>query len=1208
MPKHINTFDGGLDLDTNFNGYSNKHYPHALNMRIFNDSANSSSTLVNMLDTTPSVLIPTGYKVVGVTSLRDNAILMLKALSGPNCYIAKVSFEELAIEALPEITLVIGPKAFDFRNDVQVVARYETNTVQKIYWVDGAEGVSNKIRFANLADPNINFKELKDFELVSEVKLSSPTLDSIVTGTLKAGTYQYAYCLYKLNGSETAYSSATVPIPISLSSLTEATSKDFKGSNPEEISNKGVRISLQGLDTTFDRVRVVRLFYSTQNTVPEVEIVFEGALSENMFVVDSGGVTLGTLIIEDYRYFPLIISASTIETKNDFLFVGNTKEEFFTVNFDARAYRYSIFQGANKARVYLEDSSYWDIPTSSGGYYPSYYTSAGVFVSQNFTAWQIPENDTVLNKYNLINLNESYLYQSNLTTIGGEGKNIKYEFYLKTSALNDSASDLFVSTGNYNDFSNPVLLQESLGYQRDDIYRFGIVFYDKYGRQSFTKWIGDIRFPSEAENGNYNVVYNNLIHHLGIKFTLTAAGISTLNAQGVVAWQIVRAERTYQDATVKDCGYVGSLVTFDNANRFRTTLRYDTSSNPSNTVLEYACLETLVNKNNTVKYDRLDYIPSTHVFSRKNTNSTITPTIAVSKYSISGVNTIVPRSTTSITSVGLFKASKEAKNTTLAGISIRNAMYPWAMTNTSQNLCVKGTTLVLKIVTPPSSVGTKYVRRRSFVYPYGGYTTGAIKSTIYYPTSQLNLINSTPMEVWGGDCYIGWFEYMRGLWSNDSSVIPPSSASTSYPRRSAQVAYILTESKINTKYIVNDKWSNLDDGVIKSYGKDELATPPYNYNAMWETRGVHSFNSTENYEQAFDLYTYNPVYSQMDKSKVFFAEPLDFNTTNKVDVRVYRTGNKINGEPSDTWTKILPNNFLDVDTRHGSLTRLYNFKDRLFFFQQSGLGIISVQERETVSSQQGNATTIGVGGVMDRKDYISTVDGISTTKDVMHSNRALYFIDSLNKKLCRVGESVEYLSDLKGLKSFCKSKGFTHTSLIFNKDHNEIWWNIDASTVVFNEYVDAFNTFTSDRFLYAINANNRTIIYNPDTRIFTKLDEPGKYRNAELTIVANPNNVIVNRYDSITLGTHVLVGEVDQNKAFTNIKLVNQHQISEEMLFTDLSRRRFRNWIFNKMRDNLSNRLFDSYLKVELSFDKAADTEQIKVYDMLTNFTPINAR
>ena len=107
--------------------------------------------------------------------------------------------------------------------------------------------------------PDINSKDVREFNIVQEVKLASPSLNAIINGTLKTGVYQYSYCLFNNNGAETGYSSATVPIPISSSSLTDANSGNFMGSDLGETTSKGISIIINNVDTNFSKIRVARL-------------------------------------------------------------------------------------------------------------------------------------------------------------------------------------------------------------------------------------------------------------------------------------------------------------------------------------------------------------------------------------------------------------------------------------------------------------------------------------------------------------------------------------------------------------------------------------------------------------------------------------------------------------------------------------------------------------------------------------------------------------------------------------------------------------------------------------------------------------------------------------------------------------------------------------------------------------------------------------
>ena len=78
MALHVNTFKGGLDLDTDVTAYDNTYYPYALNLRLISDGSNSSGTLSSMEDSTTMFSIPTNYTVVGKTILNDYLIMFLK--------------------------------------------------------------------------------------------------------------------------------------------------------------------------------------------------------------------------------------------------------------------------------------------------------------------------------------------------------------------------------------------------------------------------------------------------------------------------------------------------------------------------------------------------------------------------------------------------------------------------------------------------------------------------------------------------------------------------------------------------------------------------------------------------------------------------------------------------------------------------------------------------------------------------------------------------------------------------------------------------------------------------------------------------------------------------------------------------------------------------------------------------------------------------
>lgn len=123
--------------------------------------------------------------------------------------------------------------------------------------------------------------------------------------------------------------------------------------------------------------------------------------------------------------------------------------------------------------------------------------------------------------------------------------------------------NLSTSINGTTNYSNPFISKDFKSLQRNELYRYGIVFYDADGNKSVTKWIADIRIPSQYESGfgiftvdttsgvNFNTssaLKGLITHPIGIEFK-----VKTL-PEGAVAYQIVRCKRSISDrATLTQC-------------------------------------------------------------------------------------------------------------------------------------------------------------------------------------------------------------------------------------------------------------------------------------------------------------------------------------------------------------------------------------------------------------------------------------------------------------------------------------------------------------------------------------------------------------------------------------------------------------------------------------------------------------------------------
>ena len=549
MAKTINTFNQGMDRDSSKNKYDNTHYYDARNMRLTSQEGLSGGALENLRGAALRVNIRGGatsfivghvvlgdYVVVWTTtnqgapngastdSIYKIPIATLDALSGAGTF----TFDDATFHTTGDL-IYTGNLWLSTTNLIVAIARYDNASVQKVYWVD----TYNRLRHINTvynADTNdlVNMDESM-LEAIGDISLTQPEIIDIVGGNLKAGRVQYAYQLYALHGAETIFSPISDLVNLAAYPDVSSTSEDYRGSDIDDNSGKAVKGSIEVGIIGYTRMRIVAIHYSSLAGEPSIRILEEREISgalETVYFTDTGS-SVGSLILEDIRTTgTLLFTPNELETKDNILFPANITEESFDVTYDARAYR---FGGANDtstapnynaqaslrgvARVYQEDDTYYDINGSTKA-----VTGTAPSASGSWTA--LDEEIDAINKFNDLDNDGNHLYrfmyQADGIVPGGEGPNISYLFKIKEIVIDDAtvtrerlytSVEGTVDNPSYTSYASPYVAAKYVGYNRDETYRFGIVFFDDKGRSSFVKWIGDIRMPSISTLAN-QVQYN----------------------------------------------------------------------------------------------------------------------------------------------------------------------------------------------------------------------------------------------------------------------------------------------------------------------------------------------------------------------------------------------------------------------------------------------------------------------------------------------------------------------------------------------------------------------------------------------------------------------------------------------------------------------------------------------------------------------------
>ena len=230
---------------------------------------------------------------------------------------------------LYEGNLNLSPK-----HPIEALGIYETEFVQKVYWVDGV----NQPRVINIVKEDPNYINTS-FDFVSTLKLAEEVeVTSLFgVGSFSPGVIQYAFSYYNKFGQESNIFYTTHLNYIGFND---------RGGSPEEIVPCSFKINIYNPDTNFEFLRIYSIHRTSLDAIPAVKIVANLPIDVNnssedytLSFTDTG--TVGELVGDPTLLFYIggkDIIASTLCQSSNTLFLGsisiksnedwiNTKEE-----------------------------------------------------------------------------------------------------------------------------------------------------------------------------------------------------------------------------------------------------------------------------------------------------------------------------------------------------------------------------------------------------------------------------------------------------------------------------------------------------------------------------------------------------------------------------------------------------------------------------------------------------------------------------------------------------------------------------------------------------------------------------------------------------------------------------------------------------------------------------------------------------------------
>ena len=360
-----------------------------------------------------------------------------------------------------------------------------------------------------------------------------------------------------------------------------------------------------------------------------------------------------------------------------------------------------------------------------------------------------------------------------------------------------------------------------------------------------------------------------------------------------------------------------------------------------------------------------------------------------------------------------------------------------------------------------SLLGTFICNIRRSVVPYGGNSLEDRKISSYYSYGDFfrkNDSETSTCNVFDGDCFIAPMEY-----------------ASMHKCYSARLRHTITLSVVYAIPLETNINLALTHGYELSRHYDESGVTNIQ---------IEASNVDNKFSQPKAMYQYNTVYSQQPIVKVFTPDSTDAADRNddNNDYRVFYSNPKSNKETFDNWLKFQPLNYLDVDTRYGQITGLRTFHNDLVFWQEEAAGVLSVNERTTITDDSNMPLILGTGGVLSRYDYFNSLNGMHENEFAdTQSDTTLYWWDHNKHEICAYagGKDVVVLSKLKNVQNFLNKMAkngllLSAPILAFDKQHNELICNVSDGDETSHEsgalvYSERTSQFTS---LYDIHHTN----------------------------------------------------------------------------------------------------------------------------------------
>ena len=450
---------------------------------------------------------------------------------------------------------------------------------------------------------------------------------------------------------------------------------------------------------------------------------------------------------------------------------------------------------------------------------------------------------------------------------------------------------------------------------------------------------------------------------------------------------------------------------------------------------------------------------------------------------------------------------------------------------------------------PADAVTVLVANLKQSVTPYGGDSYANRQNSTYISTgTYVDLVsdpNRTAVNVFGGDTYVGVLDYATTMqaFSNASDDY---SQPEHFFNRAYIGAYIPVESSVNLSMRTDRV------GTSKTYEDGTGYSNHFVQNNITQIGTIYAQNTP--------LYAYNDAYSAEPVAKTYVSRSMYSIDNLHTDTRVLNSEAKTNLEVTDSWTKFRVANYIDVDTRFGSINNMKLFNNNLVFWQTDAFGTLAVNERSLIQDNNPGALTLGTGGILARFDYMTTKNGSKENqlRVATQSDSTIYWYDYDRNEICGFDGQLQTVSKLKGVQSYLHDNKDTFTLdpvTVYDKKYNEVMFTLEDKTLTFNEQIGAFTSFYTFKPDWWAEFSDRLFIYN-NLAVYkynagNEMDMlTGKDKISYVKFIVNENYPQTKTFDNVEYG-----GDFTYETNFDNIYFETKRQTSFTLTQDDIDYR-----------------------------------------------------